>query len=384
MECYLDQSATTRIDDAVLDLMLKVYREDYGNPSSMHKKGVEADRYIRTAREQIAKTLRVQPREIFFTSGGTESNNLALIGAAMANRRKGNKILTTAYEHASVLAPAKFLEEQGFEVVQLPVDPSGQVDLDALKAEMTPDVILVSIMQVNNEIGALNPVGQIGALIKEIRPDVIYHVDAIQAYGKFTIRPNKDKIDLLSASGHKIHGPKGTGFLYIREKTRVSPLLLGGGQQEGMRSGTENVPGIAGLGLAAERIYADLSSSAEKMYALREDFISQILQIPGCTVNGPKGREGAPHIVSVSAQGLRSEVLLHALEDRGIYVSAGSACSSHKRAPSATLSSIGLRRELIDATIRFSFSVVTTKEEIDYAASAMREIVPQLRRYVRQ
>lgn len=384
MECYLDQSATTRIDDAVLELMLKVYREDYGNPSSMHKKGVEADRYIRTAREQIAKTLRVQPREIFFTSGGTESNNLALIGAAMANRRKGNKILTTAYEHASVLAPAKFLEEQGFEVVQLPVDPSGQVDLDALKAEMTPDVILVSIMQVNNEIGALNPVGQIGALIKEIRPDVIYHVDAIQAYGKFTIRPNKDKIDLLSASGHKIHGPKGTGFLYIREKTKVSPLLLGGGQQEGMRSGTENVPGIAGLGLAAERIYADLSSSAEKMYALREDFISQILQIPGCTVNGPKGREGAPHIVSVSAQGLRSEVLLHALEDRGIYVSAGSACSSHKRAPSATLSSIGLRRELIDATIRFSFSVVTTKEEIDYAASAMREIVPQLRRYVRQ
>ena len=384
MECYLDQSATTRVNDEVLDLMLKVYREDYGNPSSMHSKGVEAEKYIRTAREQVAKTLRVQPKEIYFTSGGTESNNLAVIGGAFANKRAGNKILTTVYEHASVSAPMQFLQEQGFDVVQLPVDEKGVLDLNALRREMTPDVILVSVMMVNNEIGALNPIAEIGTLIRQVNPEVLYHVDAIQAYGKFDIRPKRCGIDLLSASGHKIHGPKGTGFLYVREKTKIRPLLLGGGQQDGMRSGTENVPGIAGLGLAAEIIYRDLEENTQRLYALRDRFISETEQIEGCTVNGPRGREGAPHVVSVSAAGIRSEVLLHALEDKGVYVSAGSACSSHKRAPSATLTAIGLKKELLESTVRFSFSVNTTEEEIDCAVKALAEIVPLLRKYTRQ
>lgn len=383
MECYLDQSATTRIDDEVLDLMLKVYREDYGNPSSMHRKGVEAERYIRTAREQIAGTLRVKPGEIIFTSGGTESNNLAIIGSALAHRRSGTKILTSPYEHASVLMPMKLLEDMGFTVVYLPTDTSGRIDPEALKEQMTEDVILVSVMHVNNEIGILNPVGAIGTYIKSVNPDVIFHVDAIQSYGKFALRPNRDKIDLLSASGHKIHGPKGTGFLYIKEKTKIRPLLLGGGQQDGMRSGTENVPGIAGLGLAAEKIYAHLQEQTDRMYALRDDFIRKAEEIDGCSVNGPRAREGAPHVVSLSVKGVRSEVLLHALEEKGVYVSAGSACSSHKRAPSASLTAIGLKKDLLESTVRFSFAVTTTQEEIDYAAAVLAETIPLLRKYVR-
>lgn len=384
MEAYLDNSATTRCSDRAAELMMKLLLEDYGNPSSLHMKGVIAEKYINEAKKQIAKTLKAQEKEIVFTSGGTESNNLAIIGSAMANRRAGMHVITSSIEHASVSNPMAYLEEQGFEVTYLPVDSKGVISMEALKNAIREDTILVSLMQVNNEIGAIQPIEEAGKIIKAANPDIIFHVDAIQAYGKMRIAPKKLNIDLLSVSGHKIHGPKGSGFLYIKDKTKIRPVIFGGGQQKGMRSGTENVPAIAGLGLAAEEIYTDFEEKIDRMYALREYFIEQVTQIEGVSVNGQSQRASAPHVVSVSICGVRAEVMLHTLEDRGIYVSAGSACSSNKPSVSHTLKSIGLAPELLDSTIRFSFSVHTTKEELDYALEVMREVIPMLQKYTRK
>ena len=275
------------------------------------------------------------------------------------------------------------LEEHGYEVTYLPVDAYGVISLDDLKAAIRPDTILVSLMQVNNEIGAVEPIAEAGALIKQCNPQTLFHVDAIQSYGKMRIYPAKMHVDLLSVSGHKIHGPKGSGFLYIKDKTKIHPLLNGGGQQRGMRSGTENVPAIAGLGVAAERIYTGFEEKIDRMYTLREHFIEEVTKIPGVHVNGHTDRSNAPHIVSVSTEGVRAEVLLHALEDKEIYVSAGSACSSNKPSVSHTLKSIGLKPEFLDATIRFSFCVETTEEEIDYAVKEMAALVPMLQKYTR-
>lgn len=384
MEAYLDNSATTRCSDKAAELMMKLLLEDYGNPSSLHMKGVIAEKYINEAKKQIAKTLKAQEKEIVFTSGGTESNNLAIIGSAMANRRAGMHVITSSIEHASVSNPMAYLEEQGFEVTYLSVDSKGVISMEALKNAIREDTILVSLMQVNNEIGAIQPIEEAGKIIKAANPDIIFHVDAIQAYGKMRIAPKKLNIDLLSVSGHKIHGPKGSGFLYIKDKTKIRPVIFGGGQQKGMRSGTENVPAIAGLGLAAEEIYTDFEEKIDRMYALREYFIEQVTQIEGVSVNGQSQRASAPHVVSVSICGVRAEVMLHTLEDRGIYVSAGSACSSNKPSVSHTLKSIGLAPELLDSTIRFSFSVHTTKEELDYALKVMREVIPMLQKYTRK
>ena len=250
MEAYLDNSATTRCSKAAADMVYKLLTEDFGNPSSLHMKGVIAENYINDAKKKIAKTLKVQEKEILFTSGGTESNNLAIIGSALANKRAGKHIITSSVEHASVYSPMQFLEELGFEVTYLPVNSDGQISVEKLKAAIRDDTILVSLMHVNNEIGAVMPIEEAGAVIKAANPSTIFHVDAIQSYGKFVIRPKKMNIDLLSVSGHKIHGPKGSGFLYIKDKTRIKPIIYGGGQQKGMRSGTDNVPGIAGIGKA--------------------------------------------------------------------------------------------------------------------------------------
>ena len=383
MEAYLDNSATTRCSDRACQLMVDLLTKDYGNPSSLHMKGIEAERFVETAKKKIAKTLRVSEKEIIFTSGGTESNNLAIIGAAMANRRAGNHIITTSIEHASVENPMEFLKEQGFEITYLSVDENGIISLEELEEAVTEQTILVSMMQVNNEIGAVEPIAEAGALIKQCNPQTLFHVDAIQSYGKMRIYPAKMHVDLLSVSGHKIHGPKGSGFLYIKDKTKIHPLLNGGGQQRGMRSGTENVPAIAGLGVAAERIYTGFEEKIDRMYTLREHFIEEVTKIPGVHVNGHTDRSNAPHIVSVSTEGVRAEVLLHALEDKEIYVSAGSACSSNKPSVSHTLKSIGLKPELLDATIRFSFCVETTEEEIDYAVKEMAALVPMLQKYTR-
>lgn len=383
MECYFDNAATTRCGKEAAELMMAVLTQGYGNPSSLHQKGVEAEQYIRAAREKIARTLKCKEKEIFFTSGGTESNNLAIVGAVEANRRAGKHIITTAVEHPSVSAPMAWLQEQGWELTILPVDHEGVISLDALRASVREDTVLVSMMQVNNEIGAIQPIREAAAIVRERNPRAIIHVDAIQSYGKMLISPGSLGIDLMSVSGHKIRGPKGSGFLYVRDKTRIHPILRGGGQQKGMRSGTENVPAIAGLGVAAEESCSDFEAKAEHLYGLRERFVAGLADFEGVSVNGRPGRGSAPHIVSVSVEGVRAEVLLHALEEREIYVSAGSACSSNKPSVSATLQAIGLKPSLLDSTVRFSFSADNAAEEIDYALEQLRELIPSLRRYTR-
>ena len=383
MEIYFDNSATTRALDEVKDLVVKLMTEDYANPSSRHRKGMEAEQYVKEAAMRSAKTLKVKGKEIIFTSGGTESNNMALIGAALAGQRAGKHIISTRIEHASVYQPLAFLETLGFEVTYLHTDRQGHISLEELEQSIRPDTILVSVMYVNNEMGAIEPVEEIASLVHQKGKNIIFHVDAIQAYGKMEIRPKKQGIDLLSVSGHKIHGPKGVGFLYIDEKVRIKPLLYGGGQQRDLRSGTENVPGIAGLGLAAEEMYRDHKGKVARITELKDYFIDRVQELEGVTVNSLKKSAGAPQIASVSFKGVRSEVLLHALEDKGIYVSSGSACSSNHPAISGTLRAIGVEKDLLDSTLRFSFGLFNTKEEVDICISALEELLPVLRKYYR-
>ncbi len=383
---YLDNSATTKCSPAAVEIMKKVLETDFGNPSSLHGMGVSAEQYLKDTRAAIAKSLHVKDKEIIFTSGGTEANNLGLTGTALAYKRSGMHIITTPIEHPSVKNTLNFLKEvHGYEVDVLPVDKYGVIDLRALSSAIREDTILVAIMHVNNEIGTIEPIAEAGSIIKQKNPGTQFFVDAVQSYGKLPINPAKMKIDLLSASGHKIHGPKGSGFLYKGEKVKYLPLIHGGGQEQGYRSGTENVPAIAGLGVAVEETMGHVCHFEQGEESLRQRFIKQISTIEGVSVNGPEDPQGAaPHIISVSVDGVRSEVLLHALEDEGIYVSAGSACSSHKRAPSDTLSAIGLRKDLLESTIRLSMSVNTTAEEMDEAAKKMGELIPKLRRYTRK
>ncbi len=383
MEIYLDNSATTRAFDEVADIVSDAMRRDFGNPSSMHQKGVEAERYVKESKEIIAKTLKVQEKEIFYTSGGTESDNWALMGGASANSRAGKHLITTKVEHPAILQTMEYLESIGYEVTYLSVDHKGVIRLEELEKAIRPDTILVSIMHVNNEVGAVQPVEEAGLLIKRMNPKTLFHVDAVQSFGKYKILPKKCKIDMLSVSGHKIHGPKGTGFLYIDEHVKIKPILFGGGQQKGLRSGTENVPGVAGIGKATQMMYRNLAADVEKLYELKRYFTDEIQKLENVKVNGPLYEEGAPHIVSVSFAGVRSEVLLHALEDRGVYVSAGSACATHKHTVSSTLKSMGVAQEMLDTTIRFSFSIFTTKEELDYTLKCLNEILPMLRKYTR-
>lgn len=383
MEAYFDNSSTTKCSPAAQALMAQALCKGYGNPSSLHQKGIEGEAYIKEARSRICKTLKAKDTEIIFTSGGTESNNLAVIGAAMANRRSGMHLITTGIEHPAVSNPMKFLEEQGFSVTYLDVDQYGEISLEQLENAITPETILVSIMYVNNEIGAVEPIAQAAEIIKRKNPAALFHVDAIQAYGKYRIHPKKLGIDLMSVSGHKIHGPKGVGFLYIKEKTKLKPIIFGGGQQGGLRSGTENVPGIAGLGQAAMEAYSHFDEKQEHLYQLKEAFRDGLSQEPWAHFNGKAGRESAPHILSLTVEGVRSEVLLHALEDKQIYVSAGSACASHKPAPSPTLQAIRLKKEYLDSTVRISFCAENTLEEVDYCLSALKAAVPMLQKFTR-
>ena len=383
MEAYFDNSATTRCYPEVAEIVVKTMTEDFGNPSAMHLKGVEAEKYVREAAQTLAKILKVNEKEIIFTSGGTESNNLSLFGGADANKRSGNHIITTSVEHAAVGQPAERLEQMGYEVTIVPVDHRGVVQLEALEKALRPDTILVSTMYVNNEVGAVMPVEEIAKLVHEKSPKALYHVDAIQAFGKYRIYPKKAGIDMLSVSSHKIHGPKGVGFLYINEKARIQPQILGGGQQAGMRSGTDNVPGIAGLGVAAKMVYTDFDEKIEHMYQLKERLAEGFLKLPDVRLIGMEIREGAPQILSASFLGVRSEVLLHTLEEKGIYVSAGSACSSHKRKAAGTLSAMGMEAAQRESTLRFSFSEENTFEEVDYALEVIGQVLPMLRRYSR-
>lgn len=382
-EVYFDNSATTRVFDSVRDIMVQAMMADYGNTSSKHMKGVEAENYMKTAREEIAKSLKVKEKEIIFTSGGTESNNMALIGTAFANRRAGNHLITTCIEHASIYNTMSFLEEQGFRVTYLPVDHNGHVSLDALRASICDETILISVMYVNNEMGAVEPIAEVAKVIREKKSKAYLHVDAIQGYGKYVIHPKKLGINLMSVSAHKIHGPKGVGFLYVDEKVKIKPIIFGGGQQKNMRSGTENVPGCAGMGVAVREIYTNHEEKINHLYALKERMVQGLQEMEGVTVHGLTGRDSAPQIVSAGFKGIRAEVLLHALEDRGIYVSSGSACSSHHPGVSGTLKGIGVKDSLLDATLRFSFGIYNTEEEVDYCLKQLKELLPMLRRYRR-
>ncbi|MDO5476878.1 MAG: cysteine desulfurase family protein [Eubacteriales bacterium] len=383
-EIYLDNSATTRCFPEAAALMNEIYLEDYGNPSSMHHKGVTAERRVAEAKRILAGILKVREKNLFFTSCGTEADNLAIIGGALAAQRRGKHLITTPIEHPAVLESMKYLESQGFEVTKLEVDRDGLVSPDQVAAAVRPDTILVSVMHTNNEIGAVEPVAEIGAAVKAANPQTLFHVDAVQGFGKALILPKRMYIDLLAVSGHKIHGPKGMGLLYVADGVRLEPLLHGGGQQGGMRSGTENVPGIAGMALAAQMLYKDLDGDREKLFAMKERLMEGLSQIPDVEFNGRTDRSAAPHILSVRVRGVRAEVLLHALEDKGIYVSSGSACSSNHPRPSETLTAIGTPQKEMDNSIRMSLSVMNTMEEMDAAAQAVADMVPFLRKFVRR
>ncbi|MCR5675997.1 MAG: cysteine desulfurase [Lachnospiraceae bacterium] len=393
-EIYLDNAATTRCDDEVLAAMDAAFRVDFGNPSSMHRKGYEAEQLMKNAQKTLAGTLGVSPAEILFTSGGTESDNLAILGCARANARRGRHLVTTAIEHAAVAKTMEALAEEGFEVTVLPVDDRGLVDPQAAAGAVREDTVLVSVMAVNNEIGAVQDLRAIGRAIRAKNRAVLFHTDAVQAYGKVPVDVRECGIDLLSVSGHKFHGPKGTGFLYVKKGTKIRPILFGGGQQNGLRSGTDNVPGAVGLAAAAQKAIDGQRQFAGRLIGLRDAFIREITeQMTDVRINGPagcsaeemhRGEQAAPHIVSLSVPGVRAEVLLHALEDAHIYVSAGSACSSHaaKKTPgTATLRAIGLPEDCLASTIRLSLSRDTTEEELRETAAALGEIVPRLRRY---
>ncbi len=385
-EVYLDNSATTRCFPEVVTLMDKIYLEEYGNPSSMHHKGVEAERRIREAKQILSDILKCQPKNLYFTSCGTESDNTALIGGAMANKRRGKHLVTTRIEHPAVLETMHYLEGQGFEVTYLDVDHNGLVTPQQVADAVREDTIIVSVMHTNNEIGAVEPIAEIGAAIKAKNPNTLFHVDAVQGFGKAQIYPKKMHIDFLAVSGHKIHAPKGMGLLYVGDGVKVDNIIFGGGQQNGMRSGTENVAGIAGMALAAKMIYDDFDAEMDRLYQMKETFIKEATAIEGVHVNGLNGleiRQSAPHVISLSIEGVRAEVLLHALEEKGIYVSSGSACSTNRPHLSGTLSAIGTPQEYMDSTLRFSTSVMNTMEDIEYAVAALRELLPFLRKYTR-
>ena len=385
-EFYLDNAATTKPSEGAVSLILKVLEEAYGNPSSLHRKGQEAEKYIIEARRKLAKILMADPESIYFTSCATESSNSAIRGAAERGKRRGRHILTSQSEHAATRENLKYLAEQGFEIEELACDMTGRILLDDLKKKLRQDTILVTCIHVNNETGCINPVHEMGTLIHEVNPDCLFHVDAVQSFAKYPIYPKRYGIDLMSTSAHKINGPKGIGFLYIRRGLHFPSFILGGGQESHFRSGTENVPYIAGFGQAAEEMWAMHEELARKMYGLKRKLVDQLQEaITGIYVNGPEPEEGAAHILNLRVEGVRSEVLLHALEDYGVYVSSGSACASNKpEEKSPALNALGLGSAEIDQSLRISFGRYSTEDDVAACVDAMRAVVPMLRRFVRK
>jgi cysteine desulfurase len=383
MEVYLDNSATTKVRKEVIDKMLEVLEGEYGNPSSLHKKGYQAEKLLKEARENVSGLIGGRPEAIIFTSGGTESNNLALIGAAESLKRRGNHIITSVIEHPSILEVAKFLEENGFKVTYIKVDKKGRVDPEDVKNAINDKTILISIMAVNNEIGTIEPIEEIAGIAKE--NGILFHVDAVQAAGKIEIDVKKQKLDMVSLSAHKIHGPKGVGALYLSDEVKIRPIIFGGGQEKNIRSGTENMPGIVGFGVASRLAKESLEEVSRKLMRLKKKLWEGISsEIKDVSLNGPEVEEGAPHILNVSFCGVKGEVLLHALEEEGIYVSTGSACSSKKRGESHVLKAIGLKGDLLEGAIRFSLGIFNTEEDIDYTVAVLKKKVDFLRRFKRR
>ena len=382
-EIYLDNAATTKPYEEVAEVVAHTMLHTYGNPSSLHKKGMEAETILKEAAEFFSKQIGALPEEMIFTSGGTESNNTAIIGACMAYKRTGNKIITSSIEHPSVKEVFKYLSEQGFEVVTIGVDERGVLDQEALKVAIDEQTLLVSIMHVNNEIGTIQPIEEIGHLIKSKNPKTLFHVDAVQSFGKLPIHVKRAKIDFLSCSGHKFHGPRGVGMLYKNKAVRMQSLIFGGGQQKNIRSGTENVPAIAGMLKAGELAFKYQKDMVCHMQMCKVYLGKTILkEIPDTWINGPSLEEGAPYILNIGFKDVRSEVLLHALEQQGIYVSSGSACSTHKKEKEGVLVAIGNGKEKLDHAIRFSFAYDTQLEDLKEVVQVLKDQVNLLRRYI--
>lgn len=376
MEVYFDNSATTKPYDEVIEEMANSMKEFYANPSSLHKLGMKCEKKLSEAREFLASTINCTKDEIFFTSGGSESNNLFLKGIA----KEGNHVIVSKFEHPSILRTVEFMEKNGVEVTYLDIDNNGQVSVEQLKSEIRKNTVLISIMHVNNEIGTIQNLELIGNTIKACSNRAKFHVDAVQGYGKLKIDVKKFNIDLLSVSAHKIHGPKGIGFCYIKKGVNPNPLIHGGGQEKGIRSGTSNVPSVLGMVKAAEITMKNSESSYERVKELKTYFIDKLQTIDDIRINSPMSENRSPYILNVSFRGLRSEVLLHMLEDMDIYVSTGSACSSKSGKGSHVLQAIGLDSKDVDSAIRFSFSPFNTKEEVDYVIESLKKSLTFLRR----
>lgn len=383
---YFDNAASTRALPEVAEKFTQVLLSAYANPSSGSRLGMEAENIIKESAQTLARLINAQSyEEIYFTSGGTESNNWAVFGTAKGYHRSGKHIITTQIEHPAITLPFKALEEEGYEVQFLPVDEKGYVNIDDLKNAIRSDTILVSIILINNEIGTVQDVESIGKAIKNANPNTIFHVDAVQAFGKYKIDVRKCNIDLLSASGHKFNAPKGLGMLYMRNRLKVKPIMYGGGQQKGQRPGTENAAGAAALAMAAEESYKSLTESTKKVMEIKKYLAEGILNsIEDTFINGEEIDKASPYVLNIVFKNLRSPVLLNALEDKEIFASAGSACNSKKKVQSSVLGAIGTTEDDIVGSLRFSFTRFNTMEEANICLEALKELVPMLRRFHRK
>ncbi|MFZ7120599.1 MAG: cysteine desulfurase family protein [Eubacteriaceae bacterium] len=381
---YFDNSATTKVEKDVLTVMNQYHEKEYGNPSSLHRMGINAEKAIKETRERIGNFLKVTEQTIFFLSGGTEGNNIAIFSSIEKNKHIGKKIVTSKIEHPSVLEVFKYLQTQGYEVTYLDVDCQGLVDIKHLEGVIDNQTSFVSIMKVNNEIGTVQPLKEISSIVKSISPQCIVHSDCVQAFGKIPLHPIDEGIDIITFSAHKFHGPKGVGGMYLNSTLKIKPLIFGGGQEKGLRSGTENVPGIIGMGKAIELFERDFKSYMDFLYNLKVYTMDSLSKnIEGMTFNSDK-LGFAPHILNISIENIKGEVLQHMLEDKGVYVSTGSACSSRKKTQSHVLKSIGLDKKSIDGSLRISFSKFNTFEDIDLMVQALKESVTYLNKYIRR
>ncbi|MDO5563630.1 MAG: cysteine desulfurase family protein [Eubacteriales bacterium] len=387
-EIYFDNAATTKVHKEVADLAYNIMTKDYGNPSSKHRKGFEAEEIVKKANVQIADILKCNENEIVWTSGGTESDNYALIGAAFSYQRRGKHIISSNIEHPAIYKTLEYLSKFGFEITYLKVDKDGKVNPQDLKNNIRKDTILISIMHINNEIGSINDIENLAKISKNENPQVIFHTDAIQSFGKFKIYPKLMNIDMVSVSGHKIHSPKGIGFLYINKNINLLPIINGGGQQKNRRSGTHNTVGIACLAEASKMAYTNFDEKMNKIIIIKNLFLDGLNnlneEIGGIKINSKKDFYSAPQILSVTINGIKAEVILHALEEKNIFVSSGSACSSNHPDLSGTLKAIGLSNEEIDSTIRFSFSIYNEIEEVEYTLKELKQIIINLRKYTKK
>ena len=380
-EIYFDNSATTQVLPEVAELAYRVMTEDYGNPSSLHKKGLKAAQLLAESRRQLAACLGVDAEEIYFTGSGTEADNIAILGLCRAQKRRGKHIITTAVEHPAVLNTCRMLEAEGFELTVLPVDEQGAVRASQVKAALRDDTILVSVMLVNNELGTIMPVAEIGAMLKNCGHKVYFHVDAVQAFGKIPIKPRLLGIDLLAASGHKIHAPKGVGFLYKAKPVRVLPVMAGGGQEQGLRSSTENLPGIAALAKAAVIACGRMDEHLAQVKAVRQAFLKALAELDDWQQNSPE--QALPYVLNLAFGGIKSEVMLHSLAAAGLSVSSGSACGAKKDSLSPVLTAAGFERARIEGSLRFSFSQLNTVEEALAAAEIVKKTVSDLRQVLK-